>query len=242
VTGLVRSELLKLRTTRTAWWLGGAAFVLLLLALVLPLAIQSSFNEHDVRSVFSSGGVIGLMMLVLGVVSSAGEYRHGTIASTLLVTPDRLRVSVTQALACGITGLAAGLAGVAITAVIALPWLAAKDAATLGAGEALGVLGSVVLYAGLAGALGAGVGALLRNQVAAVVLLLVVLFVIDPAVSAVLDPYAKFSLNGLTSALTGGSDSGDVNLLPVWAAALVWAGYTTLLVGGAAVLTSRRDI
>lgn len=244
MTGLARSELLKLGTTRTAWWLGGAALLLLLLAIVLPLAIQSSFNtEEEVRSVFASGGVIGLMMLVLGVVSSAGEYRHGTIASTLLVTPDRLRVSVTQALACGVVGLLAGLAGVAITAVIALPWLGSKDAISLGGGELPGLLASIVLYAGLAGALGAGFGALLRNQVAAVVLLLVVLFVVDPAVSAVLDAYAKFSLNGLTTALTGGGGSGDnVDLLPVWAAALVWAGYTTVLVGGAALLTSRRDI
>jgi ABC-2 type transport system permease protein len=139
-------------------------------------------------------------------------------------------------------GLLAGLAGVAITAVIALPWLGSKDAVSLGGGELLGLLASIVLYAGLAGALGAGFGALLRNQVAAVVLLLVVLFVVDPAVSAVLDAYAKFSLNGLTTALTGGSGSGDVDLLPVWAAALVWAGYTTVLVGGAALLTSRRDI
>jgi ABC-2 type transport system permease protein len=244
VIGLARSELLKLRTTRTALWLGGAALVLLLLALVLPLAIQDNFDEVDARSVFSSGGVVGLMMLVLGVVSSAGEYRHGTIASTLLVTPDRLRVSVTQALACGAAGLAAGLAGAAITVVIAVPWIAAKDAAGIGTGEAAGVLASVVLFAGLAGALGAGVGALLRNQVAAVVLLLLVLFVVDPAIATVWDPYGKWSLTGLTSALTGGDagDGGDTGLLPVWAAALVWLGYTAVIVGGAALLTSRRDI
>ncbi len=241
--GLARSELLKLRTTRTAWWLGGAALVLLLLALVLPLAIHSNFTEDDVRSVFASGGLIGLMMLVLGVVSSAGEYRHGTIASTLLVTPNRLRVSVTQALACAAAGLAAGLAGVVITVVVALPWLGIKDAPSLGSGEIAGVLASTVLYAGLAGALGAGVGALLRNQVAAVVLLLVVLFVVDPALGALLDGYTKWSLGGLTTALTGGTGSNDTtDLLPVWAAALVWAGYAAAFVGGAALLTSRRDI
>jgi ABC-type transport system involved in multi-copper enzyme maturation permease subunit len=243
VIGLARSELLKLRTTRTAWWFGGSALALLLLAIVLPLAIQSSFDEHDVRALLASPGLVGLMTLVLGVVSSAGEYRHGTIAATLLVTPDRLRVSITQALACGVAGAAAGLGGVAVTALIAFPWLAAKDAPGLGAGEVAGLFASIVLYAALAGALGAGVGALLRNQVAAIVLLLVVILVVDPAVAAVFDPYAKWSLNGLTSSLTGGTDTdGGADLLPVWAAALVWAGYTAMFVGAAAVLTSRRDI
>jgi ABC-2 type transport system permease protein len=244
VTSLLRAELLKLRTTRTAWAFAGAALVLLLLAIVLPLAIDSNFaGEDDVRSVLSSAGVIGLMMLVLGVVSSAGEYRHGTIAATLLVTPNRLLVSAAQALTCAVAGLVMGLVGVALTAAIALPWLAAKDAATLGGGELAGLFAGIVLYVGLTGALGAGVGALLRNQVAAVVLLLVVIFVVDPALAAVIHGYEKYSLNGLSTAITGGTGSDtDTDLLPVWAAVLVWGAYTAVFVGAAALLTSRRDI
>ena len=85
---VVSSELLKLRTTRTFYGLAGAALGLVMLAVVLVLALtDSAFDEDDVRSLLSSAGGAGLMMLILGVVFSAGEYRHGTIAWTLLVTP-----------------------------------------------------------------------------------------------------------------------------------------------------------
>jgi ABC-2 type transport system permease protein len=245
VTGLVGAELLKLRTTRTFWGLAGATVALVMLAVVLTLALDSGFDDEDqTRSVLSSTGAAGLMMLVLGVVFSAGEYRHGTIAWTLLVTPVRLRVMSAQALGCALAGAAVGLAAALLTAAVALPWLSAKDAATLSGGETAGIFLGAVLYAGLAAAFGAGLGALLRNQVLAVVLVLVFLFVVDPAVIALVDGYDKFSLSGLSASITGGSeeDFGGSGLLPFWAATLIWSGYTLVLVAAAAALTSQRDI
>ena len=137
---VVSSELLKLRTTRTFYGLAGAAVGLVMLAVVLVLALtDSAFDEDEVRSLLSSAGGAGLMMLILGVVFSAGEYRHGTIAWTLLVTPVRLRVAAGQALACGLAGAAISFVAAALTAVVALPWLGAKDAASLSSGEVLGI-------------------------------------------------------------------------------------------------------
>jgi ABC-2 type transport system permease protein len=244
VTHVVSSELLKLRTTRTFYALTGAALGLVVLAVVLPLALDSDFStEDDVRSVLSSAGVAGLIALILGVVFSAGEYRHGTIAWTLLVTPARLRVAAGQAIACAVAGAAVAAIAAAFTAVVALPWLSAKDAASLSTGELLGIFFGGVLYGALAGAFGAGLGALLRNQVVAVVLVLVLLFVVDPTLIALVDGYDRFSLSGLGTSVTGGSeDDIDADLLPFWAATLIWTGYTAVLVGAAALLTSRRDI
>ncbi|MGH2714557.1 MAG: hypothetical protein ACRDM7_11865 [Thermoleophilaceae bacterium] len=241
---VVGAELLKLRTTRTFWGLAGATLALVMLAVVLPLAIDSDFDESDVRSLLSSAGGSGLMMLVLGVVFGAGEYRHGTIAWTLLVTPVRLRVTSSQALACGVAGVAVGLCAAVLTAAVALPWLAAKDAASLSTGEVLGIFLGGVLYAGLAAALGAGLGALVRNQVAAVVFVLIFLFVVDPALTALIDGYDALSLSGLAASITGGTeeDFGGDDLLPFGVAALIWSAYTLALVAAAALLTSRRDI
>ncbi|MGH2746072.1 MAG: hypothetical protein ACRDN8_26980 [Thermoleophilaceae bacterium] len=241
---VVGAELLKLRTTRTFWGLAGATLALVMLAVVLPLAIDSDFDESDVRSLLSSAGGSGLMMLVLGVVFGAGEYRHGTIAWTLLVTPVRLRVTSSQALACGVAGAAVGLCAAVLTAAVALPWLAAKDAASLSGGEVLGIFLGGVLYAGLAAALGAGLGALVRNQVAAVVFVLIFLFVVDPALTALIDGYDALSLSGLAASITGGTeeDFGGDDLLPFGVAALIWSAYTLALVAAAALLTSRRDI
>jgi ABC-2 type transport system permease protein len=245
VTRPLRAELLKLVTARTFWGLAGATVGLVVLVTVLTLALESSLRtEDDVRALLSTAGASGLLLLVLGVVFSAGEYRHGTIAWTLLVTPDRLRVVAAQALACAVAGGVVGLVAAALTAAIGLPWLSAKDAASLSTGELLGLFLGGVLYTSLAAALGAGVGALLRNQVAAVVLVLVILFVIDPAVSAIVEDYAKYSLSGLGISLSGGTgeDFSGEELLPVWAAALIWAGYTAALVVAAAAVTARRDV
>jgi len=72
----------------------------------------------------------------------------------------------------------------------------------------------------------------------------VFLFVVDPTLVALIDGYDRFSLSGLQTSITGGSaeDFGGDELLPVWAATLIWVGYTAVLVGAAAYLTARRDV
>ena len=110
MTRIVLSELLKFRTTRTFWALAGSAVGLVLLIVILTLAIDDNLSsEHDVRSLLSSTGIYGLLTLVLGVVAGAGEYRHGTIAWTLLVTPNRLRAVGGSVIACFLGGLAIGV-------------------------------------------------------------------------------------------------------------------------------------
>jgi hypothetical protein len=61
---------------------------------------------------------------------------------------------------------------------------------------------------------------------------------------ALIDGYDRYSLSGLQTSITGGSaeDFGGDELLPVWAATLIGTAYTAVLVGAAALLTSRRDI
>jgi ABC-2 type transport system permease protein len=244
--GLLRSELLKLRTTRTFVFITACALGLMLLLLTLSLALDDTpANEDDLRSLLSVASLSGVFFLVLGVVASAGEYRHGTISTTFLVAPDRLRVLFCQALAYAVAGIAAGLAFAGLTAAIALPWLSSLDAPSLSNGELLGLFLGGVLYSGLAAAFGVAVGAVLRNQVAGIVALLLLVFVIDPALSALLDGYAPYSLGGLGTAISGGSGedvAGETDLLPVWTAVLLFGAYTLALIGAATVLTRRRDI
>ena len=245
MTRLVAAELFKLRTTRTFAAIVGTTIALLLLILILTLALTDRFDtENDVRSLLSSASISGLFMLILGVVAGAGEYRHGTIASTLLVTPNRLRAVTAQTLGVAAAGLTVGLACAVLSAAIGLPWLSAKDAATLSTGELLALFLGCAVYTALAAAFGVALGALMRNQVAAVVLVLVFLFVVDPALSALLDEYGKFSLSGLSSSMSGGSpdDAPGSELLPQGVAALIWAAYTVAVAAGAALMTARRDV
>jgi ABC-2 type transport system permease protein len=243
VIRVIGAELLKLRTTRTFWALAGSAVGLVLLIVMLSLALDDGLDtEQEVSDLLSTAGLSGLLTLVLGVVVGAGEYRHGTIAATLLVTPNRLRAVAAQVIACGLGGLAIALAAVACALAISLPWLSAKDALIPGAGDLAGDLVGGIAYAGLAAALGAALGALLRNQVAAVVSILVLIFVLEPAVAALLNDVAPFTLTGLGAAMSGATGDDGTDLLAPGVAALVWACYAALLALLAAIRTSRRDI
>jgi len=239
---LVLAELLKFRTTRTFWGLAGSALGLVLLIVILTLAIDDHLNtEQDVRDLLSTAGIYGLMALILGVVAGAGEYRHGTIAWTLLVTPNRLRAVGGGVIACFLGGLAIGVVVASCVTAVALPWLSAKDAVLPPTGDLLKILLGGVLYAALAAALGSAFGQLLRNQVAGVVIVLVLIFVVDPVIAGLLENVGQFTLTGLGIAMSGG-DNGDTNVLPLGLAALVWALYTALFTALAVIFTSRRDI
>ena len=241
----IAAEVLKLRTTRTFWALAGSTFALILLIVVLSLSLDDALHsdEDAVRSLLGTASLSGLLMLVLGAVAGAGEYRHGTIASTLLVTPNRLRAVTAQTVAVALGGATVGLAASALTAAVALPWLASFDAPVPDTSDVLGIMFGNVLYSGLAAGLGVALGSLMRNQVAAIVFLLLFIFAVDPAISALAEDYARFSLSGLTAAMSGGtSEDFGADLLPFAAAAAVWAAYTALLAMAAAILTTRRDI
>jgi ABC-2 type transport system permease protein len=242
VTRVVLSELLKFRTTRTFWALAGSALGLVLLIVILNIAIDDGLrSESDVESLLSNIGIYGLLTLILGVVVGAGEYRHGTIAWTLLVTPQRLKAVGGSVIACFLGGLAIGVVVSGAAAAVALTWLSAKDALLPSAGETIQILLGSVLYGALAAALGAAFGALVRNQVAAVVIVLLLILVVDPVIVGLLEDVGEFTLTGLGIAMSGG-DNGDADVLPLGVAALIWALYTALLTALAVIFTARRDI
>jgi ABC-2 type transport system permease protein len=242
VIRLIGAELLKIRTTRTFWGITAGAVGLVLLIVVLSLSLDDSLNtETNVHDLLSVAGFSGLMALVLGVVVGAGEYRHGTIAWTLLVTPRRLHAVTAQMVACTIAGAVIGLTAFLLATAVAIPWLSAKDAPLPPVSDLLELVAGVVAYAGLAAALGAGLGALLRNQVAAIVIVLVALFVVDPVLAALDESVAGFTLSGLGAAINGASDD-STNLLEPVTAGLVWALYALVFVTLAAIRTAKRDI
>lgn len=100
MTGLLRAEALKLRSTRTVTALLAAMLGILILTVVLPVALapvdsgRFALSGTFAQSTLLSGGVTSaaLIAVVLGVLGGAGEHRHGTLTPTLLTTPSRGRV------------------------------------------------------------------------------------------------------------------------------------------------------
>jgi len=248
MTRLVHSELLKLRTTRTARVLLtlAAAGTAALVAIVLLLAGrpgQPALGPDALRLlVLVPAQPLTLAALVLGVLGMAGELRHGTATSTFLVTPKRGRVVAAKLAAAAVTGLAMAAASSAAVLAVGLPWLRAKgiEVAIADPGVAARVAGLAVAVA-LYAVLGTGLGALLRNQVAAVVVgLLWWSQGVERVLTGILHQpgLERWLPLGAASALTAPGDG----TLPMWAGALVFAAYGLglALLGGR--LVARRDL
>lgn len=170
---LIAAEWLKLRTTRLLVGMVPGAVALSL------AAVAGTVLSHDggvplessegVRRVLSVAGTGAILMLVLGILVSAGEYRHGTAGDTFLTTPKRHRVLAAKLA----VGASVGLAGGALISVACLGMasvLYATEGATFPFGDAdvwLTLAGSLV-YTALFAVLGVALGSLVRNQVLAV--------------------------------------------------------------------------
>ncbi|MGI8594356.1 MAG: ABC transporter permease subunit [Solirubrobacteraceae bacterium] len=246
MSALLRAELLKLRTTRTTWVLLAVALAIVVGALIIILALLDrggKVTDSDLGDLFSLTAIADLLILSLGIVAAAGEFRHGTITAGFLITPSRWPVVLAKAIAYALVGLAYAAATLLVVLVVALPWLAAKDVSLeLGGTAWIGPVAGRLLYAALTAALGVGLGTLFRNQAAALVTALVTLLAIEPALSAVSDAVATYGLNGASTALFGASESFGGDGLPFWGGALLYAGYAALFVGAGVALTMRRDV
>jgi len=122
---LLAAEWLKLRTTRLLYGMIPATVALSFAAVagaVLAADNAAELESTDgIRRVLSVTGTGAILVLVVGILISAGEYRHGTAADTFLTTPRRHRV-VAAKLAVGAgVGLAAGVITSVACVGIAMP-------------------------------------------------------------------------------------------------------------------------
>ncbi len=238
MSALVSSELLKLRTTRTAFGFLVATVLLTVGIGAATFATITVTGKEDLEDALAGAGFVSALLLVLGIVAATGEYRHGTITSSLLASPVRTRFLSAKVLAYLLTGAALGLVAMLVTFALGVPWLSARDAPIelLDFSDYVALAAQGVVLAALCGALGVAVGTLIRNQIAAVVGALVYLFILDPVLSLVSEDVAKYTPGGAISGLGGNAPDYVLDPLP---AGLVLVGWT-LVFGVAALLVDRR--
>lgn len=250
MTALVRAELLKLRTVQLPAWLLLTTLALVALgvaASVLTAGMEGNPLTRDSPELFAravssaSGG--NILLLVLGILMLTQEFRFGTATPSFLTTPRRGRVVVAKLVAVSLTGALFA----ALSALLALGLSYALI--QLRGGEAvldrtvLEVLAGVFLVLLLYGPIGIGVGALVRNQIAAVVLALAWVFIAEQLLVALLPAVGRWTPGGGTaSVLQLGDLATTGDLLPIWAGALLLVGYAGLLSLAGVFLTLRRDL
>lgn len=240
---LVRAELLKLGSTRLWLWLGLLTLALVALLLLLTAANNSpaeiAQRGHQ-RDLVSFAAVSALIALILGIVGSAGEYAHQTIGQTFLVSPVRERVVAAKLSAGALSGFV--LAALALVESFGLTavWVAGKSVPShLGSHEVLLAVPGTLMAAAIAGAIGVGLGALLRRQTAGIVLSLIWLLVGEPLLAvAGVQRYAPG--HAIAAVTDAGRRSSE--LLRFWPGTLVALVYAAVLAVAGALAVSRSDV
>jgi ABC-2 type transport system permease protein len=248
MTRLVSAEIFKLRTTRTFYGVVGGAIGLVLLIVIIASA-TATWNPGDMplRDLLGISGFAQVFALVLGILAVTSEFRFGTITPSLLVVPDRVRLTLAKLGASLATGLALGLLATGLTAAIGAAILNTRgiDTGLSGSQMTKMIVGGIIATA-LYAALGVGVGAIVRNQVGAVVGTLVYLFVLEnllQIIKGLRDPLAKYGFGGVGQGLTGTGDATtDHPPLGQVPAGLVLAGYCAIFLLVGITMMKRRDI
>ena len=248
---LVRAELLKLRTVALPLWLLLTTLLLVglgVLATVLTAGIEGSPLQRDDPDVLavavSSAAGANVVVLVLGILVLTQEFRFGTATPSFLVTPRRWRVLAAKLVAASLAGLAFAVLSAALALGLALGLLSLRGDTVRLDGTVVEVLLGAGLVMLLYGPIGVAVGALVRNQIAAVVGALAWTFIAEQLLVALLPSVGRWTPGGASNAVL---QLGEVattrgELLPVWGGALLLVAYALVLSLAGSLLTLRRDL
>jgi ABC-2 type transport system permease protein len=263
----VRAELLKFFTTRL-WW--GMAIAVFFTAAALALLFGFLFTSESVmdsaggpggaptgdatqiaNSVYSAGlGVGYLLLLTIGVIQIGSEYRHQTISSTFLASPHRGRAMGAKVIALLIIGVGYGLLSLLGSVSTGSLVLSLRNADAFPSTEILRTLALSLLVLGLWALIGLGIGILIPNQVAALLIGVGVAWIVEPLLVFGLSFWdfaqqhvVQFFPSSATNAVINTvQNSPDEVRLDWWAAALVLAMYAAVLTGLGIFRTVRQDV
>ncbi|GAA1745290.1 ABC transporter permease [Nonomuraea bangladeshensis] len=241
---LVRAELVKARAGRTGPALAVIAPVTCAVWAALQVLVFDGLSDVPetarVENVYAMAQQAYVFTLILGVLAMTGEYRHQTITWTFLVTPVRSRVVSAKLMAWGLVGLAVACVSALATLASGAVLLAVRGLPVLTPGVPLVLLGAVLSTAAYA-LLGVGLGALIRNQVVALVVALLWFMYGDYMLTSVAPDVGRWLPTGAARALSGMHLQAGA-LLPAWAGGLLFAAYVAAAALAARLVTLRRDV
>lgn len=251
MSALVRAELLKLRTVRLPLSLLLTTLALVTLstcATVLTAGRAGSpLSDEDpdlFRVALSSASAGQVILLVLGILVLTQEFRFGTATPSFLVTPKRGRVLAAKLVAVTLAGALFALVAVLFSVALSVLLMRLRGLEIGLEGPLEQTLLGAVLVTVLYGPIGIAVGALVRNQVAAVVGALAYVFVVEQLLVALLPDVGRWLPGGASAAVLQLGDLATTrgDLLPPAGGALLLVAYAVGLSLLAARLTLRRDL
>lgn len=268
LTAATRAETTKQFTT-SLWWILAIVLVVYVgftasvLAGVFAAAATGALGDGPPMAeeglapvLYSTATAVGYVFpLLIGTLMVTTEFRHKTLTPTFLATPRRGRVLAAKLTVGVLMGALFGVIGIVASVGASAAFLAAFGLDTgFDSVDTWAMIGRMLLAYVLWTLIGIGVGALVRNQVGAIVGVLVFTQFLEPigrAASSFVDGLANVTqyLPGAASdALVGASvflmgvPEGSLVQLEWWLGALVLLAYAVVLILLGHLLSWRRDV
>ena len=167
-------------------------FIVVLVVVIVPLALLLAFVprtwlEQDGVTGFlnTASTLVPLALLVFGILGMTGEYRHGTITYSYLVTPRRWQVMVMKLAVYAAVGMVLMLLAVGLVyATIGIGGVIRGVEIDASGGATAGDYARQIVVAGLITAFGVALGALVRLQAVTVAVTLIWALIAEPLVAA----------------------------------------------------------
>ena len=200
---LMKVEAKRLLLNRATWGILAAA-----IAVALVSTLQTQIPSEEGKQLWERQAWlltainVQLFMLVLGAKFVTDDFRHGTIIPSALITPHRSRIVVSKLVVLAAAGGAA--AAIVAGVVTGASWTHLSNGLQL---EEFRSIAGLIVAGGLFAALGGGVGFVVRNQVGAVVGVIVWTMVFGQILGGLSDAVTQFLPGDAGIALGIGSTS-----------------------------------
>ena len=247
---LLDAELLKMRSTRATVLMVLATLVLAVLTVattvpgVMEENVWISLDDPDLlANVVGNGfGAPLVLMALLGVLAFTQEFRYGTITSTYLGEPRRIRVLVAKALSLALASVAITTVTLAVTLTLSIGLIRSQDGDVTFAAQFWQTVAAGFVVMAAYGVIGVAIGALVPNQVAAIVGVVIWMTAVEQTVIPLFPEAGRWMPFAAASSLMQLGASYDDQLLSVAMGGLVLLGYTAAFVIFALRITPKRDV
>lgn len=237
--GLLSSELRKVATTSTFYWLlvGAVAFSLLAVSSLSGVDDAQLARPVEEQLFLFLGTFVKVGFLILGIRVITDEFRFGTANPTFLFTPARSRVLLAKVGAAALFGFLIALAAQLVLFGSAAAFFTIKgEVLNFGREGYFSLLGGL-LVGPIWAIVGLGIGALIRNQVIAIVAVVVWVMGLEDVIGSRLGDGDRFlpGRGGLNLALAPDGRT-------LWLGLVTLSAYAVIAVISGGIALRRRDV
>ena len=255
---LIRSEVLKLRTTPGPWIVLAVTMAFTALGILGTFAVGGRGHTeflapttvHRLRELLGAGASGGAggewMAAVAGALCVTTEFRHKVITTTLLVAPRRERLLAAKSVASILWAVLLAIASLVMVAAMGIPWLVTAGGSLSALLDQSGaVLPGLFAAFALLALFGVGFGTLVKNQVGAVLAIILISFIVEPIIDGIWPWLGRWLPSAAAQAVAGGITHGgglSLDLLSWWLGTLVLIAWGIVPIVVGYFTTFSRDV